>query len=190
MSVFFFLGSWALNYHPTVFVSYISSPDLTVDYNGCGPDSNSFHWFHSELIMSVLHREGLWDNLRTTQILHQPAGELRHLQAHRGERAMAAVPILQRVLQEDLQEGRQGLPSPRRWWEGCVMHGWVQWHLPSQWRKRRLLHPGGTAQRLQLWPKRGVAGEPTLRICILFYFSLFFTFFFLIHFYLSRNSAK
>ena len=118
-----------------------------------------FRWFHWHLIVCVLHRQGLWDNLLAIEILHQSAGELRHLQAHRGERALAALPVLQRLLWEDLPEGRQGLHPPRRWRAERFVHGRVQRHLPAQRRKRGFLHPGGTTQRVQLWPERGVTGE-------------------------------
>ncbi len=124
-------------------------------------DSNSFKWFHSELIMSIFHREGFRDNLHSIEILHQPAGELCHLQAHGTGRALAALPVLQRLLCKDLWEGCEGLHPPGRWWEDCCVHRWVQWYLSTHWRKCGFLDPGGTTQCIQLRPKCGSAGEIT-----------------------------
>lgn len=144
------LCSWAPDYHPTVFVSHITSSDLTI------------MWFHLKLIARVcmfFHREGLWDNIREAKILHQPAGEFCHLQADPGGWTLAALPVLQRIVQEDLWKANECLHPPRTWWEGCPLHGRVQRHFSPHRRKCGVFHSGGKAQRVQLWPKLGAAGE-------------------------------
>lgn len=60
---------------------------------------------------------------------------------------------------QNLWEGCQGLHPSGRWWEDLLMYRWIQWHLPTQWRKCGFLHPGGTTQCVQLRPKLGVAGK-------------------------------
>lgn len=125
-------------------------------------------WLHLKLIarVCIFHREGLWDNVCEAEILHQPAREFRHLQAHPGGRTLAALPVLQRIVQEDLWKADERVHPPRGWREGGPLHGRVQRHLSAHRRERGVFHSGGEAQRVQLWSKLGAAGEgcqPSIR---------------------------
>ena len=105
------------------------------------------------------NRKSIWHHIRAPQVPHQPPGELRHLQAHAGRRALDPLPVLQRLLREHVLEGNPWLhPDGRRRAAG-VVHRRVQRHLSSHRGQRGLFHPGRKAQRLQLRQQPCAAGR-------------------------------
>lgn len=108
-------------------------------------------------------RKSLRHHIRAPQVPHQPARELRHLQAHAGRWALGPLPVLQRLLREHLLEGKPRLHQDRRGRAAGLVHRWIQWHFPSHRGQRGLFDPRRKTQRLQLRQQPCAAGRPPAR---------------------------
>lgn len=99
-------------------------------------------------LMCLSHRKSFWHHLCASQVPHQPPGELCHLQAHTGRRALDSLPVLQWFLREHLLQGKPRLHQDRRGRAAGLVYWWIQWHFSPHWGQRGLFYPGRKAQRL------------------------------------------